>query len=40
LVGEGDCEFWAGFDDEGFSFFVGEVEVSVGVDGGGGEVGF
>lgn len=35
LVGGDDFQFWAGFDDEGFAFFVSQVEVAIGEDGGG-----
>ena len=33
LVGGGDLQFGAGFDDEGFALLIGEVDVSVGQDG-------
>ena len=40
LIGGNDFEFESGFDDEGFAFLIGKVEVSIGKDAGGREVCF
>ena len=34
LIGRNDFQFWAGFNDEGFSFLVSEVEVLVSINSG------